>query len=241
MAHHEITRQPRVKIDLAKAVKLINDKSALVQGDAGTAKSGKGRRKSAFAEEEDGYMFVEEGFRIRFANGEVIDFYADSAKDKDVWMGVLSRAVGQESAAGHAWCDAVLAHEKTNGSQHKPAAIEEARPASADAKQQQTRQQPQPKPRMPAKSAPTSPMKQQQQRQPASPAKQTRPTSPTKQTRPTSPFKQMRPTSPFKHSRPASPTKDSTAKAAGSEQAGAATQVYQRLSARRQQVRSMLF
>lgn len=40
-------------------------------------------------------MFVEEGFRIRFTNGEVIDFYADSAAEKSEWMKVLSEVVGK--------------------------------------------------------------------------------------------------------------------------------------------------
>ena len=42
-------------------------------------------------------MFVEEGFRVRFNNGEVIDFYADTAEDKDGWMKVLSEVVGKDS------------------------------------------------------------------------------------------------------------------------------------------------
>ena len=79
-----------------------------------TAKSG-GRRKSAFAEEEEGYMFVEESFRIRFGNGEVIDFYADSAADKESWMNVLSqtvdRGVQRSNGPAKTWTDLVLRHE----------------------------------------------------------------------------------------------------------------------------------
>ncbi|KAJ4298294.1 Bud site selection protein bud4 [Kalmusia sp. IMI 367209] len=48
-AYHEATRQPRATINLAKATKLIDDKTALQQPSS--TKSG-GRRKSAFAEEE---------------------------------------------------------------------------------------------------------------------------------------------------------------------------------------------
>lgn len=73
---------------------------------------GRSRRKSAFAEEEEGYMFVEEGFRVRFANGEVIDFYADSARQKDDWMRVLSEVVGKDKGDGSKkWTDIVLARE----------------------------------------------------------------------------------------------------------------------------------
>jgi hypothetical protein len=109
-----MTRQPRATINLAKANKLIDDKSALTQKETSTR--GGGRRKSAFAEEEEGYMFVEEGFRIRFANGEVIDFYADSRPEKEGWMRVLSETVGKGYAAGNgtakAWTEMVLRHER---------------------------------------------------------------------------------------------------------------------------------
>ena len=77
-------------------------------------------------------MFVEEGFRIRFNNGEVIDFYADSTEDKEGWMKVLAEVIGRDSlgsvdgglsaaAAGDEpgsrmkgkWCELVLKREDT--------------------------------------------------------------------------------------------------------------------------------
>lgn len=62
-------------------------------------------------------MFVEEGFRIRFGNGEVIDFYADSRAEKDGWMKVLSETVGKGYAAGSgqvkAWTELVLRRERS--------------------------------------------------------------------------------------------------------------------------------
>ena len=59
-------------------------------------------------------MFVEEGFRIRFANGEVIDFYADCTKDKEGWMEVLEKAVGKGCGGidKRGWADLVLAKER---------------------------------------------------------------------------------------------------------------------------------
>ncbi len=80
-----------------------------------SSKSG-GRRKSAFAEEEEGYMFVEEGFRVRFANGETIDFYADSAAEKDGWMKVLADVVGKDTGKVKGWTDLVLAKQRTTAS-----------------------------------------------------------------------------------------------------------------------------
>lgn len=114
-AYHETTRQPRATINLAKAAKLIDDRPSLTQKETSTR--GGGRRKSAFAEEEEGYMFVEEGFRIRFGNGEVIDFYADSAADKDGWLRVMSEAVGKGATSGNGsvkpWADLVLKRERS--------------------------------------------------------------------------------------------------------------------------------
>ncbi|KAL4968660.1 putative GTP binding protein (Bud4) [Aspergillus stella-maris] len=113
-AYHETTRQPRATINLAKAAKLIDDRSTLTQKET-TSRGGK-RRKSAFAEEEEGYMFVEEGFRIRFGNGEVIDFYADSPAAKEGWMKVLSETVGKgPSGANQAkpWTELVLKRERS--------------------------------------------------------------------------------------------------------------------------------
>jgi hypothetical protein len=114
-AYHETTLQPRATINLAKAAKLIDDKSQLMQKETST--KGGGRRKSAFAEEEDGYMYLEEGFRIRFANGEVIDFYADSSNTKNEWMKALTQVVGKPATGAGApikgWTEMVLKRERT--------------------------------------------------------------------------------------------------------------------------------
>lgn len=117
-AYHEATRQPRATINLANAKKLIDDKRALTEKEA-TGRDGK-RRRSAFAEDEEGYMFVEEGFRIRFNNGEMIDFYADTAEDKEGWMRILSGVIGRDSSVDESngvrcrakWCEIVLKREE---------------------------------------------------------------------------------------------------------------------------------
>lgn len=114
-------------------MKLIDDKSILTQKETST--KGGGRRKSAFAEEEEGYMFVEEGFRIRFGNGEVIDFYADTSADKEGWMKVLSEVVGKGYAAGSgqvkAWTELVLRHERALGLRREGQAAPGGRPQSS--------------------------------------------------------------------------------------------------------------
>ncbi|KAK8152759.1 cell division protein anillin-domain-containing protein, partial [Phyllosticta citribraziliensis] len=105
-AFHETTRQPRATINLAKAAKLIDDHSTLKQKEAGC------RRKSGFAEEDEGYAFVEEGFRIRFRNGETIDFYADNPQDKEGWMKVLSETINGSLGACKPWTELVFQKEK---------------------------------------------------------------------------------------------------------------------------------
>ncbi|EFY93362.1 hypothetical protein MAC_00600 [Metarhizium acridum CQMa 102] len=117
-AYHEATRQPRATINLSNAKRLIDDRRALTEKE--TAGKGGRRRRSAFAEDEEGYMFVEEGFRIRFNNGEVIDFYADTAEDKEGWMRVLSEILGRDSSMDEMngvrsrakWCEIVLKREE---------------------------------------------------------------------------------------------------------------------------------
>lgn len=116
-AYHESTRQPRATINLSNAKRVIDDRRQLTQPNT-TSRDGK-RRRSAFAEEEEGYMFVEEGFRIRFNNGEVIDFYADTAEDKDGWLKVLGEITGREGQEDDSsnggrkkWCELVLKREE---------------------------------------------------------------------------------------------------------------------------------
>ena len=88
--------------------------------DPSSPTKSKGRRKSAFAEEDEGYQYVEEGFRIRFANGETIDFYADSRERKDEWMVALSEVIGKpdHGAKAATWTDLVLARERLEDPRH---------------------------------------------------------------------------------------------------------------------------
>lgn len=105
---------------MGNAKRLIDDRRTLTEKET-TGKGGK-RRRSAFAEEEEGYMFVEEGFRIRFNNGEVIDFYADTAEDKEGWMKVLGELIGRGDTGSidddgqgprrNKWCEVVLKREE---------------------------------------------------------------------------------------------------------------------------------
>lgn len=94
-------------------------------------------------------MFVEEGFRIRFANGETIDFYADSAAAKDDWMKVLSEVVGKDLSKPKSWTDIVIAKQRTAAS--KPARADQQSPIKAP--------QTSPTKAPPTRSAPPTPAK----------------------------------------------------------------------------------
>ena len=78
-------------------------------------------------------MFVEEGFRIRFANGETIDFYADSAVEKDGWMKVLSEVVGKDTSKPKTWTDIVMAKRAAEAA--RAAKAQQAQLKSGPAKQ----------------------------------------------------------------------------------------------------------
>jgi hypothetical protein len=122
-AYHEQTHQKRAVINLSKASRLVDDKRTLVADPASPTKS-KGRRKSAFGEEDEGYAYVEEGFRIRFANGETIDFYADNRGLKEQWIVALSQVIGKPDFGGDkkaAWTDLVLARERAQAGQPQSA------------------------------------------------------------------------------------------------------------------------
>lgn len=178
-AYHEHTHQKRAVINLSKASRLVDDKTTLMADPASPVKSGKGRRKSAFAEEDEGYAYVEEGFRIRFANGETIDFYADSRERKEDWMVVLSQVIGKADPGADKramWTDLVLARERAQGPPSKPGSSDGSsspvktdgvdvkdftKPAAAPPRMNSYRK---PVGAPASKSAPNSPMKSQPQR-----------------------------------------------------------------------------
>ena len=178
-AYHEHTHQKRAVINLGKTSRLVDDKMTLMADPASPVKSGKGRRKSAFAEEDEGYAYVEEGFRMRFANGETIDFYAESRERKEEWMVVLSQVIGKADPGAdkkNMWTDLVLARERAQGSSLKTASAEGisspvkadgvdvrdfTKPPAAPPRQNSSRK---PVGTFASKSAPNSPMKSQPHR-----------------------------------------------------------------------------
>lgn len=108
---------------------------------------------------------MEEGFRIRFANGETIDFYADSREQKEGWMAALSQVVGKpavEKAQATRWTDLVLARERAADTAQAPAAAAAGAAAerSAEPKRSDSGNSTSSTARKPLpKSAPVSPLK----------------------------------------------------------------------------------
>jgi len=167
-------------------------------------------------------MFVEDGFRIRFANGEVIDFYADNHQDKEGWMAVLSKAVGKDANKSSKWCEMVLAKEFMEASfpSAKMTTAAAALAATATSEKKGPIAPPRTSSAVP-RSAPTSPVKQ------ASPVKPKReaPKVPVMRGGRQSPMMRGGRESPITRS-----SKESSQR-----------QGHPRTSAKRQQVRSMLF
>ncbi|KAF2481747.1 hypothetical protein BDY17DRAFT_311407 [Neohortaea acidophila] len=128
-AYHEHTQQKRAVINLTRASRLVDGKRMLT-ADPSPAKAGKGRRKSAFAEEDEAYQYVEEGFRMRFANGETIDFYAESREKKDEWMLMLSKVIGKPDGGARpsTWTDLVLVRERATGGARSESAVDSSSP-----------------------------------------------------------------------------------------------------------------
>ena len=110
VGYHESTRARRATINLAKSTRVVDDRESLIETPP--VKNRGQRRKSGFHNEEaEGYMYLEEGFRIWFGNGEVIDFRADTREEKREWVNVLQGVVGKVPVRKE-WADAVLQRER---------------------------------------------------------------------------------------------------------------------------------
>lgn len=101
-------------------------------------------------------MFVEEGFRIRFGNGEVIDFYADSPEDKEGWIKVLTETIGRIPDK-RGWCDLVISKEAKEKTEKEKVQATAARVRAAQAQMRQVPPLPtQSRPHPPPQPAPPS-------------------------------------------------------------------------------------
>jgi hypothetical protein len=104
-------------------------------------------------------MFVEEGFRIRFANGEIIDFYADTTAQKEEWMSVLSETVGKDLGGSKAWTNMVLDKERREKARNAAPQPAQTRVPVENPPSAQQPERPQTSHGLQSKSVPSSPVK----------------------------------------------------------------------------------
>lgn len=111
-------------------------------------------------------MFVEEGFRIRFGNGEVIDFYADSAEDKAGWIKVLGETIGRIPDK-RGWCDLVISKESKEKAEKEKTQATAARVRAAQAQMRQVPPLPTSRPQQHPQSHPAPPPRSNRRPAPA--------------------------------------------------------------------------
>ena len=102
VCYNEVTKKPTVKIDLSKAICVEDNTDPVTKNAEGSIRSKTptgldGRAGSRLTvrsmnmdEEPDESYNVERSFRITFADGERISFFADTDEDKAKWIKVLT-------------------------------------------------------------------------------------------------------------------------------------------------------
>ncbi|KAJ1019569.1 hypothetical protein NDA18_006047 [Ustilago nuda] len=116
-----VTKKPTIKIDLSKAVcieELGNhvNRGSMIFPAATSQAMGRSRTMASYAitgtlaEEEDGdaNYHVERSFRITFADGERITFFADTEAEKAQWVKVISDVIGSEVPPNPLWAQVLL-------------------------------------------------------------------------------------------------------------------------------------
>ncbi|SPO30879.1 uncharacterized protein UTRI_05502_B [Ustilago trichophora] len=116
-----VTKKPTVKIDLSKAVcveELGNHVNAgsMIFPSAASQAMGRSKTMASYAtaatladeEDADANYHVDRSFRITFADGERITFFADTEAEKSQWVKVISDVIGSEVPPNPLWAQALL-------------------------------------------------------------------------------------------------------------------------------------
>ena len=116
-----VTKKPTVKIDMSKAVcveELGNHVNAgsMIFPAATSQAMGRSRTMASYAttatvaeeEDADANYHVDRSFRITFADGERITFFADTEAEKSQWVKVISDIVGSEVPPNPLWAQVLL-------------------------------------------------------------------------------------------------------------------------------------
>ncbi|ETS62337.1 hypothetical protein PaG_03419 [Moesziomyces aphidis] len=116
-----VTKKPTVKIDLSKAV-CIEELGNHVNGgsmifpSAGSQALGRSKTMASYAtsatlaeeEDADANYHVDRSFRITFADGERITFFADTEAQKTQWVKVISDVIANEVPPNPLWAQVLL-------------------------------------------------------------------------------------------------------------------------------------
>lgn len=90
IAHSEYSLKPRAKINLSKIVEVIYlDKE-------------NARSTGNYRNFSDGLLF-EHAFKVKFANGETIEFGADNGREKAAWISILQKLVHRNKLRHQPW------------------------------------------------------------------------------------------------------------------------------------------
>lgn len=114
IAHSEYSHKTRAKINLAKVVEIIYvDKENL-------------QRSPQNYRNFSDILLVEHAFKIKFANGEIIDFGAPNKKEKDEWISIIEKIVYRNKFRRQPWVKLMIedqyntALNRTNGNDIAP-------------------------------------------------------------------------------------------------------------------------
>jgi hypothetical protein len=86
LAYHDTHLAPRAAIDLTQAVRLTSNGRLIF----GTPQSPEQSSNHSETSEED---CVKNSFQFTFSNGEKIDFFCDTERERDVWINTLRAAL----------------------------------------------------------------------------------------------------------------------------------------------------
>ena len=122
ICYNAVTKKPTVKIDLSKAVcieELGNHVNAgsMIFPSAASQAMGRSRTMASYAtaatlaadeEDADANYHVDRSFRVTFADGERITFFADTEGEKSQWVKVISDVIGSEVPPNPLWAQVLL-------------------------------------------------------------------------------------------------------------------------------------
>ncbi|QSL64750.1 hypothetical protein MERGE_002052 [Pneumocystis wakefieldiae] len=92
-SYHESSKSIRSNINLAKVKMVLNDQQLSANPKKMAQAMHPENRKESTELGGNGYMFAQNGFCIKFFNGEIINFYADSEDEKTRWVRILDAVI----------------------------------------------------------------------------------------------------------------------------------------------------